>query len=252
VAEALKGPRAIVGIRRRLLDTTVPKWEKEYRAYFRGFSGRFLKWARSHMKDAGSFHVKQSGDDVADLDVEDFDWDGEQATLKQLLNQQYASMTEVVWSEVAGQQVGQQLAFDLNARNVRAVLAKVGKRITQINDASQRAIAELVAREIEKSSNADLLEKAIGALLRSWGEDGGRAHIIALTESANAYNQSAVAAYREANVEMVEVYDGPDCGWTEHDDPDLADGSTRTLDEAEEYPEAHPHCQRAFGPVVKT
>ena len=51
---------------------------------------------------------------------------------------------------------------------------------------------------------------------------------------------------------MVQVYDGPECGWTEHDDPDLADGSLRTLEEADEYPLSHPHCQRAFGPVVLT
>lgn len=34
------------------------------------------------------------------------------------------------------------------------------------------------------------------------------------------------------------------CGWTSHDDPDLADGSTRTLEEAEAYPIAHPGCRR--------
>jgi len=246
MAEAIRGPRAIVGIRRRLVEAAVPAAEREWRRYFAGLERRFGIYARWHMTR------RKAADDPADLDVGGFDWDEEADDLKSLLDKQYAAMVEVVWSDVVGAQTGQAIRFDLNARNVRSVLDKVGKRITMINKASQRLIAELVAREVEKSSNADMLEKALGDLLRSWGESGGRAHIIALTETANAYNQAAVSGYREAGLEEVEVYDGPDCGWTEHDDPDLADGSTRTLEEAEQYPEAHPHCQRAFGPVVLT
>ena len=246
MVEAIRGPRAVVGIRRRLVLASVPSWERAWQRYFAGLARRFGAYARSHMTR------RKAADDPADLDVGGFAWDDEADDLRTMLNAQYAQMIETVWTDVVGEQTGTALRFDLNARNVRRVLDRVGTRITGINRTSQERIAGLVAREIEKSSNADVLERAIGDLLRSWGEDGGRAHVIAMTETANAYNEAAVAGYREVGLEQVEVYDGPDCGWTEHDDPDLADGSTRTLDEADEYPEAHPHCQRAFGPVTLT
>lgn len=229
MAEAIRGPRAIVGIRRRLVLAAVPSWEAQYQTYFRGIARRNAKAAKARPRV-----------------------DTNPSALRDLLYQQYAEMTETVWTEVVNAQVGSTLSFNLNARGVRDVLDRVATRVTMIDRGSQRMIADAVARGIADGANTDAIERALGDLLRSWGEDGGRAHIIAMTETANAYNTASVSGYREAGVETVEVYDGPDCGWTEHDDPDLADGSTRTLDEADEYPEAHPHCQRAFGPVVVT
>ena len=218
-------------------------WEVQLRAYFRGFQRRYMA-AHPGGKgaDEAMFHVKQSGF-----------WASERERLRQILNQQYLAMTQTVWSDVVSTQVGRAVSFDLNARGVERIVGRVGTRVTQITSASQRLIAERVEAGIAANANTDRLEESVRSLLRSWGESGGRAHIIALTESGNAYNMAATEGYRESGiVEMVQVYDGPDCGWTEHDDPDLADGSTRTLDEADEYPLSHPHCQRAFGPVVLT
>jgi hypothetical protein len=256
MVERIRGPRAIVGIRRRTVDVASAAAEVEWRRYFAGLERRFMAYARSHVRGgkaaAGLFHVKQDPTDL-DLDVDGFDWEGEEEELRRILNAQYARMIETVWTDVVGAQVGRRVDFDLNARGVRRILGKVGTKITQINRGSQERIASRVAAVIESSSNADRLERGLRDLLRSWGETGGRAHIIALTESGFAYNYAATEGYRESGlVESVQVYDGPDCGWTEHDDPDLADGSTRTLEEAEEYPLSHPHCQRAFAPVVLT
>lgn len=242
-AERIVGPRAVVGVRRRLIEAAVPRWEKDYQAYFRKIAAS-VKGAKAldptAMAAAAGYLRAVGGPESKRL-------------LKSALDLQYAAMTEVVWEEVVGAQVGRALAFDLSARGVERILDKVGTRVTGITESSQRMIAERTAAEIERGSNADVLEKSLQDLLRSWGEDGGRAHIIALTESGNAYNLAATEGYRESGlVERVQVYDGPDCGWEEHDDPDLADGSTRTLDEAEEFPLSHPHCQRAFGPVVLT
>lgn len=243
MAERIRGPRAVVGIRRRAVETYTAVWERQYRHYFSGMGRRYMASHPSGKSwDAGVFHVKQSGF-----------WGGEEKILRQMLNQQYADMTKTVWSDVVSAQVGTKLDFDLNARGVQAVMGQVATRVTQINEASQRMIADRVQSEIERGSNADVLEKSVRDLLQSWGETGGRAHIISLTESGNAYNLAATNGYRESGlVEQVQVYDGPDCGWTEHDDPDLADGSVRTLEEADLYPLSHPHCQRAFGPVVLT
>lgn len=39
------------------------------------------------------------------------------------------------------------------------------------------------------------------------------------------------------------------CGWTSHTDPDLADGSQRTIAEANAYPLAHSNCRRVSLPI---
>lgn len=67
------------------------------------------------------------------------------------------------------------------------------------------------------------------------------------TTTATAFNQGTLLTGAEAGVQWVEIFDGPDCGWTAHDDPDLANGSIRTLDEAQRQALAHPRCARAFG-----
>jgi hypothetical protein len=47
------------------------------------------------------------------------------------------------------------------------------------------------------------------------------------------------------------VFDGDDCGWTAHDDPEKADGKQVTFDEADANPLAHPRCVRSFAPIVE-
>jgi len=80
-----------------------------------------------------------------------------------------------------------------------------------------------------------------------------RALVIARTETGTAYNLASLEGYRASErVEHVQIFDADECGWTEHDDPDLADGTVRTLDEAEECPLSHPNCVRAWAPVVET
>jgi len=247
-AERIVGPRAVVGVRRRAVEVSIRAATPDLQRYFRHLETAILGGRKAASPSDTETMVRSlyrstiaatGGSSVLTRE------------LKGILDKQYLSMTQTVWEDVVGAQIGRRLDFDLNARGVERILEKVGTRITQINEASQRMIATRVEAEIRAGSNADRLEERLGDLLRSWGEDGGRAHIIALTESGFAYNYAATEGYRESGiVEMVQVYDGPECGWTEHDDPDLADGSTRTLDEADEYPLAHPHCQRAFGPVV--
>lgn len=78
-----------------------------------------------------------------------------------------------------------------------------------------------------------------------------RALNIARTELGYAANAGATVRYAESGfVLAVRVHDGDGCGWRSHDDPDKANGTIRTLQEAELYTLAHPSCQRAFSPVV--
>lgn len=78
-----------------------------------------------------------------------------------------------------------------------------------------------------------------------------RSQVLARTESKTAQNRSSLEAYKASEVvSAVLVFDGDGCGWTSHLDEDMADGSTRSFEEAEQYPLAHPQCVRSFAPVV--
>ena len=68
------------------------------------------------------------------------------------------------------------------------------------------------------------------------------------TTTATAFNEGTLNTVADVGVQYVEVFDGAACGWTSHDDTDLANGSIRTLAEARAQTIAHPRCARSFGP----
>jgi hypothetical protein len=63
-----------------------------------------------------------------------------------------------------------------------------------------------------------------------------------------ANTAAARTALDELGTSFVEIRDGADCGWTSHDDPDRANRTLRTVQDALAHPSAHPHCQREFLP----
>lgn len=78
-----------------------------------------------------------------------------------------------------------------------------------------------------------------------------RAYTIARTELGFAANAGAAARFKTSGLVLaVRVYDGDGCGWKSHTDPDKANGSIRSLEEAEQYTLGHPNCQRAYGPIT--
>nr|WP_202424719.1 hypothetical protein [Streptomyces sp. HUCO-GS316] len=78
--------------------------------------------------------------------------------------------------------------------------------------------------------------------VRAWAE------ATTLAKSTVAYNAGTLNRTRQAGVTMVEVFDGADCGWTTHQDPDKANRTVHTVEEAAEWPISHPRCRRGFGP----
>lgn len=77
--------------------------------------------------------------------------------------------------------------------------------------------------------------------VRAWAEAA------TLARTAVAYNAGTLAVARKHGIQLVEVFDGYDCGWTSHPDPDKAVRTLRTVDEAAEWPISHPRRSRAFG-----
>lgn len=69
------------------------------------------------------------------------------------------------------------------------------------------------------------------------------------SRSALSANLGTTNVAREHGIKYMICFDGPSCGLTSHEDPDLANGSVRTLAEAESYPTAHPRCARSWSPA---
>jgi hypothetical protein len=67
------------------------------------------------------------------------------------------------------------------------------------------------------------------------------------TKTAVAHNVGTVNRLGEAGIKYVEVFDGAECGWTDHRDGNLANGKIVRLEEALAHPISHPNCRRAFG-----
>ena len=159
-------------------------------------------------------------------------------------------------SEQAGTIVGlppvttsSELFFDLLSRSG----ARIARVDTVTRNAVRRALVEGRARgysafQIAYGVPADEF-RGIHAVVDSFYR--GRPETIARTELAISHQQASHERYRAAGVDDVDITDGPDCGWTHHNDPDLANGSRRTIDEAENYPVAHPNCRRVSVPVLR-
>lgn len=135
------------------------------------------------------------------------------------------------------------------SRNVSTrTLMKLGDRITNIDETTRSAVDTYLRNAADNGlSGAEAADglKNIGA----FGE--ARAAMIARTEIATAENVAAIDSWRETEmVDEVEIIDGDGCGWEDHDDPDEADGSTRSLDDFEEYPTSHPNCVRDGMPII--
>lgn len=134
---------------------------------------------------------------------------------------------------------------------------RLSAKIVDTSAATQKAVTEhlIVGRErgytITQIIDGVPKDKFAG-LAESFPFSRARAKRIAATEITSAENVAAVTAWRESGVvDEVEILDGDGCGWTSHDDGDLANGSIRSMDEAIETPMAHPHCVRVPVPVVK-
>ncbi|WP_051812145.1 hypothetical protein [Kitasatospora sp. MBT63] len=128
-------------------------------------------------------------------------------------------------------------------RAARAAARREVPLLTTGNVTARQA-ARALADRLAASSHLEYVIYRNGARvpIRAWAEAA------TLAKSAVAYNAGTLNQARENGVTYVEVFDGPDCGWTSHTDPDKATRTLRTLDEAADWPISHPRCRRAFGP----
>lgn len=195
--------------------------------------------------------AKAAGDDLA-LTYSTPDYDAFAREMHQILQTEYINLGTLAVQGIESQ-LGITIAFSLNERIIRR--ADLANRVKGITDDTREALRNTITNGIDDGLHPSAIARNLRDQLNGWAglEDltRSRAYTIARTETANAYNLGAVEGYRQSGiVRQVRVIDAPDCGWTSHNDPDLANGKIVTLDVAQAHPIAHPNCVRAFAAVA--
>jgi hypothetical protein len=137
------------------------------------------------------------------------------------------------------------------------------KATTGVRRSTKAFVRDVVGREAAQSVLTG--ETALGAAQRARQrlqstvsavtyKDGSKVGLDTYTDMALrtttgiAYNKGLLDGAFGQGIEFFEVFDGPFCGWTSHDDSERASGTIRPREECEGYPLAHPNCRRSFGP----
>jgi hypothetical protein len=211
--------------RRRLVAGHAQGLAAELAAYFRDLERRLLGVAKA-----------------VEVDPDALDWAAERSELRTILGRWYETLGTEALAGVA-EQLGLDIG-ELEVRDLGALRERLGRSVVGITETSRQELVDLVTRGIAEGQSAEQLTGALRGVFDTWSDS--RARTIALTESADAYNLSAIAGYASSGlVEAVEVFDGTgDEGCAE------AAGATWTLEQAASNPTEHPNCQRAFAPIV--
>ena len=134
----------------------------------------------------------------------------------------------------------------LTRPNLAPILEAAGERIVTINGTAR----EVVRAQVRVGIRAGLSNAQLERLIRDAVGHTYRAERIARTEAAFASNQAAAQVYEGEGITTVEISDGPDCGWSRHDDPLKADGLIMPVAELAGQLVSHPNCVRAAAPNV--
>lgn len=132
---------------------------------------------------------------------------------------------------------------DRTTRNLLRETARVAAR-GGVLEGKTAAEAARIMRQVGNDHGIHAVRYANGAR-HGLGE---YATMVTRTTTAQAYNRGAAYGAIKSGTQWMECLDGPDCGWTTHDDPEPAMGKVVSPQEALDYPTAHPNCRRAFAP----
>lgn len=100
---------------------------------------------------------------------------------------------------------------------------------------------------------ADLADHGVTSIVYTDGRRVGLStytDMVTRTKSAEAYQIGGFHQGDRLGVQWWEVFDGASCGWTSHDDPQIANGLILDTNTAMSYPISHPNCTRSTSPRV--
>lgn len=169
--------------------------------------------------------------------VDGYDWNGSKKDLEKLARTYAPQLLELAYEES-----GMGIAFDLKNPRVKETIDGLAKKIRNVADTTR----DDVRRWVEIGTDEGLSMPKIAEQIRSKANDitPARALMIARTETREAYNGGALLSYEEAGVVKVEALDSD-----EDEECAARNGTIYTLEEAAEV-EAHPNCVLAWAPVV--
>jgi len=136
---------------------------------------------------------------------------------------------------------GVSLTFNLDWPDIDEALTNAGARIKGISETTRARITAVIKQSLELGEHPF---EAAERLREDFGFSQARARTIARTEMAEAMAHATIAAYDEAGVGKVLIYDGADI-----DEPCRAvNGTVQTLDWYRSHRIQHPNCTRAAAP----
>ena len=156
----------------------------------------------------------------------------------QALTLRFTATAAVELSQVPAQLVG-VTPYRLGDAQVFRLIAQAGTRMKGVERGTLTAIRNVIANgnalglsDFQIAEGVTNLNyRGLASVVKETYK--GRAMTIARTEMGYVNQHAAHERYAAGGLTMVEISDGADCGWTSHNDPDLADGSIRTIQEAD-------------------
>jgi len=189
--------KASLGGLRKNLDT---KWEPAVRARVQAVLTAQARAIAKRVRERGS-HLASKPTDI------DAWWNGKRAdeALSEALLPTIRDLSQAVTTAVGKTLPGKADTFAETVADL--VERSVGQRITGINATTRDAVAAIIAQGFEDGLSP---AEVAGIIEQSAPFDAARAELIARTETAQAYNESALRSYTEFGVEQVQAIDGDD------------------------------------------
>lgn len=220
------------GLRRSLDTRWEPKVRKAVQAVLRTQAVEIAK------------RVRERGAHLASKPSDTTVWWNEKKATEAMLRAiapHSAGIAEQV-AEGVKETIGKPAKADTFAESVADLVRKsVGERITKINETTRDDIAAIIAKGFDDGLSpaeiGDLIEGATAF-------DEARAELISRTETALAYNESALRSYTEFGVTQVQAIDGD-----QDEECAARDGQTFSLEEALSITD-HPNGTLDWAPVV--
>lgn len=192
----------------------------------RGLDDRVDEWTRARLPG-----VYQAGADQAAQDLDgDFSWSQSDVNAAERLS--------------AGLRRDLLAANTRTAATTRALLRRVAR---------DRGLAATIEGQTAKQAGREMARiieaHGIHAVTYQNGAKvglGPYSEMAIRTTTATAYNEGTLNAAEAQGVVWFECFDGPNCGWSTHQDADRANGKIVKRDDALEHPISHPNCRRAF------
>lgn len=171
-------------------------------------------------------------------------------TIAKLMAPFYRELLKDAFGDAAG--LGIAVAFDLDNPFVQTVLGDLAKRITAVAETTKEEIRALVGKQADEGWSVERLAKEIrdrGAIATKT-----RAMLISRTETAQAYSQGSIAAYKASGVVKQTEWltagddlDCPICVGLNGLKADLGEAFDGDVD----APPAHPNCRCVLSPIVE-